>query len=109
MKHIGALLARHLATIIAALGIVWGGFVFIAQPRAEQFIRDTVGREQFATAKELEQQTRALRDLSANLAKQSDVVEEQSRITTSLQTDIEAIKALQLETLRVLLRSERDN
>lgn len=108
-KWFAGMVARHLTSITAGLTIVYGGFFFIVQPRAEQFVRQTVAQERFATAKELEQQTEALRDLAARVAQQSDALDEQSRAQTALKTDIDAIKALQRETLRVLLRSERQN
>lgn len=101
-KDMAAMAGRHLTTVIAVVSIVSGGFVWVVKPRAEQFVRETIRTEQFATAAELAEQTTALRDLAAQVAKQSTD-------QTALKTDIEAIKSLQRETLRVLLRSERDN
>lgn len=97
---------RHVVTysgsVVTILAIMFG----VAKPQAEDFVRKTVKQEKFATQEQLEQQTKALEELSESVQKQSESQQEQVLQQTILQTDVATIKALQKQTLDAILNQQ---
>lgn len=101
-----AQVVRHGLTYSGAVGTILFIMLGWARPQAEDFVRETVRQEKFATQEQLEQQTKALEELSESVQKQSDSQQEQVLQQTILQTDVATIKALQKQTLDAILNQQ---
>lgn len=95
-KAVGA----YFSVLLTVLGLFWT----VAKPRAEDFVRQTVQQEKFATHEELEKQTKALEDLSETVKRQSDAINNQAAQMGVVQSDVGTIKQLQKDTLRAILK-----
>lgn len=96
--------ARALGAYFSVLLTVFGLFWTVAKPRAEDFVRQTVQQEKFATHEELEKVAKALEDLSETTKRQSEALNNQASQMGIVQTDVGTIKQLQKDTLRAILK-----
>lgn len=90
----------YLSVLLTVIGLFWT----VAKPRAEDFVRQTVQQEKWATKEELQRQTKALEELAETVQKQSVTLDGQNRAMGLLQNDVGTVKELQKETLRAILK-----
>lgn len=92
--------ATHIGAVVLFIGVIWA----VARPHAEDFVRDAIAKEKFATHEELEKQTRALEELQRTVDQQARSLQDQSSQLGIVQNDLGTVKTLQRDTLRAVLK-----
>lgn len=91
-----SLLMRHGTTLISAITIGYGAAVYIAQPRAEEFVRKTV-KSQF------DQQTMALKNLETIVGQNTNAVASQARETKAVKDNLKDLKQSNERIINILI------